>query len=93
MESNNLFGIPFAVPLPFFKGDTKQILLLNMKKPSDDERAAYAALSRARSRATDLQKVFMVVPISLADLRLKPVTTTTKNWHPPVRQHHISTII
>ena len=34
-----------------------------MKKPSDDERAAYyAALSRARSRETDLQKVFMVVP-------------------------------
>ena len=50
-----------------------------MKKPSDDERAAYyAALSRARSRETDLLKVFMVVPISLAYLRLKPLTTTKK---------------
>ena len=38
----NLFGIPSsAAPLPFFKGDAKQTLLLNMEKPSDDGRAAY----------------------------------------------------
>lgn len=47
------------------------MLLLHMKKPADglmDKRAAYVALSRA----TDLRKLFMVVAITLADLRHKP---------------------
>lgn len=53
------------------QGETIQTLLLHMKKPVDgpmDERASYVALSRA----TALEKLYMVEPVTLDQLRHKP---------------------
>lgn len=60
-----------ALLLCFTKGETIETLLLHMKKPVDglmDERAPYVALSRA----TALEKLYMVEPINIDQLRHKP---------------------
>lgn len=72
--SHTFFSIPLLLRLT--KGETIETLLVHMKKPEDglmDNSAPYVALTRA----TALEKLYLVEPVCLDDLQHKPSPDVT----------------